>query len=120
MGRVRGLDGAVRAAIHARSGHGRETDCCWNIQGEAEWSPSQSCALGSGESYAVLSFQAIKGTLPCRLHADIVSQAAIELLERHAPSFADRPRAIAAGEVLSGGMRTLLIPKGERIKKLRR
>ncbi|KAI4294388.1 cytochrome P450 [Schizophyllum commune Loenen D] len=47
-------------------------------------------------------------------------KAAIELLERHAPSFADRPRAIAAGEVLSGGMRTLLIPKGERIKKLRR
>ncbi|TRM65854.1 cytochrome P450 [Schizophyllum amplum] len=47
-------------------------------------------------------------------------KAATELLERQAPSFADRPRSIAAGELLSGGMRTLFIPKGERIRKSRK
>ena len=32
----------------------------------------------------------------------------------------DRPRNIAAGDTLSGGMRVLLTPAGERFKKMRR
>ncbi|KAL1748949.1 cytochrome P450 [Schizophyllum fasciatum] len=69
-----------------------------------QYGPLFTLGLGAGERLIVV------GTY----------KAAIELLERHAPAFADRPRSIAAGEVLSGGMRTLMIPKGERIKKLRR
>ncbi|KAJ7145385.1 cytochrome P450 [Mycena crocata] len=46
--------------------------------------------------------------------------AAVELMEKEGAAFADRPPSIAAGATLSGGMRTLLIPNGERLRKLRK
>ncbi|TFK53064.1 cytochrome P450 [Heliocybe sulcata] len=47
-------------------------------------------------------------------------QAAVDILEKEGANTADRPRSIAAGETLSGGMRILLTGVGERLKKLRR
>ncbi|KAF5357347.1 hypothetical protein D9758_005923 [Tetrapyrgos nigripes] len=47
-------------------------------------------------------------------------QAAIDIMEKEGANLADRPTSIAAGETLSGGMRVLLTPAGERFKKLRR
>jgi hypothetical protein len=41
-------------------------------------------------------------------------------MEKEGALLADRPRFIAAGETLSGGMRTLLVPKGARLNKLRK
>ncbi|KIY72870.1 cytochrome P450 [Cylindrobasidium torrendii FP15055 ss-10] len=46
--------------------------------------------------------------------------AAVELMEKEGSSLADRPRHIAAGDTLSGGMRMLLTPQGERFNKMRR
>ena len=47
-------------------------------------------------------------------------QAAVEIMEREGASLVDRPVSIAAGETLSGGMRMLLTPAGERFKKMRK
>lgn len=46
--------------------------------------------------------------------------AAVEIMEKGSASTVDRPTSIAAGETLSGGMRVLLTPAGERFKKMRR
>jgi cytochrome P450 len=46
--------------------------------------------------------------------------AANHILEKNGAATGDRPRIISAGEVLSGGMRVLLTPQGERFKKLRK
>ncbi|KAF8922451.1 cytochrome P450 [Mucidula mucida] len=46
--------------------------------------------------------------------------AAVAIMEREGASLADRPRSVGAGETLSGGMRVLLTPHGERFKKMRR
>jgi hypothetical protein len=47
-------------------------------------------------------------------------QAAVDILEKESAHTADRPLSISAGETLSGGMRLLLTPAGDRLKKLRR
>ncbi|KAJ3560479.1 hypothetical protein NP233_g10811 [Leucocoprinus birnbaumii] len=47
-------------------------------------------------------------------------QAAIDIMEKEGAATVDRPTSIAAGETLSGGMRVLLTPAGERFKKMRR
>lgn len=47
-------------------------------------------------------------------------QAAVDILEKEGVATVDRPRSIAAGETLSGGMRLVLTPAGERFKKMRR
>ena len=47
-------------------------------------------------------------------------QAAIDIMEKEGAYLADRPQNISAGETLSGGMRVLLTPAGERFKKMRR
>ncbi|KAJ3550664.1 hypothetical protein NM688_g5022 [Phlebia brevispora] len=47
-------------------------------------------------------------------------QAANEILQKHGAETVDRPRFIAAGEIMAGGMRTLLVGAGDRIRKLRR
>ncbi|CAL1703574.1 unnamed protein product [Somion occarium] len=47
-------------------------------------------------------------------------QAAIDIMQKHGSELADRPRSVAAGEIFSGDMRTLLVGAGERLKKLRR
>ncbi|TFK23725.1 cytochrome P450 [Coprinopsis marcescibilis] len=47
-------------------------------------------------------------------------QAAVEIMEKEGAALVDRPLSISAGETLSGGMRVLLTPAGERFKKMRR
>ncbi|KAF9456168.1 cytochrome P450 [Collybia nuda] len=47
-------------------------------------------------------------------------QAAIDIMEREGAALVDRPVSISAGETLSGGMRVLLTPAGERFKRMRR
>ncbi|KAH7922012.1 cytochrome P450 [Leucogyrophana mollusca] len=47
-------------------------------------------------------------------------QAAWEIMEKEGGALVDRPRSIAAGEILSGGMRILLERSGERFRRLRR
>ena len=47
-------------------------------------------------------------------------KAAIDIMEKENASLVDRPRAIAAGEILSGDMRILLLGRGERWRKLRK
>jgi len=46
-------------------------------------------------------------------------EAAIDIMEKEGAFLADRPRNIP-GETMSGGMRLLLTPAGERCKKMRR
>ncbi|KAJ7136063.1 cytochrome P450 [Mycena epipterygia] len=46
--------------------------------------------------------------------------AAVDIMEKEGAILADRPRSIAGGETFSGGMRTLLIGTGERLRKLRK
>ncbi|KAF6758908.1 cytochrome P450 [Ephemerocybe angulata] len=47
-------------------------------------------------------------------------QAAMDIMEKEGAATVDRPVSIAAGDTLSGGMRVLLTPAGERFKKMRR
>lgn len=47
-------------------------------------------------------------------------RAAMDIMEKQGASVADRPRSIAAGETLSGGMRILLEGTGDRLRRLRR
>ncbi|KAF7350486.1 Cytochrome P450 [Mycena venus] len=55
-----------------------------------------------------------------QIHTIIFPEAAVEIMEKEGASVADRPSSIAAGDTLSGGMRTLLIGNGERLRKLRK
>ena len=41
-------------------------------------------------------------------------------MEKQNSALVDRPRSIAAGEIVSGDKRTLLVGQGERLKKLRK
>jgi hypothetical protein len=41
-------------------------------------------------------------------------------MEKHGAVTMDRPRNIAAGEVLSGGMRVLILREGDKLKRMRR
>ncbi|KIJ67571.1 hypothetical protein HYDPIDRAFT_174012 [Hydnomerulius pinastri MD-312] len=47
-------------------------------------------------------------------------QAAMDIMEKQGGSLVDRPRFVAAGELLGGGLRILLTPSGERFRKMRR
>ncbi|KAF8337160.1 cytochrome P450 [Amanita rubescens] len=47
-------------------------------------------------------------------------QAAIDIMEKDGAHTIDRPRSIAAGETLGGGMRVLMTRPGERYKRMRR
>jgi hypothetical protein len=49
-----------------------------------------------------------------------VLQAAVDIMEKEGGSLVDRPVYISAGETLSGGMRTLLVGAGNRLRRLRR
>ena len=46
--------------------------------------------------------------------------AAVTIMEKGGALTADRPRNIASGEVLSGGLRTLFTPFGEKFRRMRR
>ncbi|KAG2076149.1 cytochrome P450 [Suillus decipiens] len=47
-------------------------------------------------------------------------EAATDIMEKEGGSLGDRPRSIAAGEMLSNGMRLLLARSGERFRRLRK
>lgn len=47
-------------------------------------------------------------------------QAAMDIMEKQGAALADRPRSVAAGETLSGGMRILVQGTGDRLRRLRR
>ncbi|KAK0199583.1 cytochrome P450 [Desarmillaria ectypa] len=47
-------------------------------------------------------------------------QAAVDIMEKEGTALADRPRWTAASEIVSGGMRLLLLQSGERLKKFRK
>ncbi len=44
----------------------------------------------------------------------------MDIMEKEGAATVDRPVSISAGETLSGGMRVLLTPAGDRFKKMRR
>ncbi|THH18294.1 hypothetical protein EW146_g2667 [Bondarzewia mesenterica] len=48
------------------------------------------------------------------------NDAALEIMEKEGAHTADRPRAVAGGEMISGNMRLLLIGVGDRFRKLRK
>ncbi|KAK0197734.1 cytochrome P450 [Armillaria mellea] len=47
-------------------------------------------------------------------------QATIDIMEKEGASLADRPKWVAASEMVSGGMRILLLNSGKRFRKLRK
>ncbi|KAI0086645.1 cytochrome P450 [Irpex rosettiformis] len=47
-------------------------------------------------------------------------QAAVDIMQKHGADLVDRPQMVAASDIVSGGMRTLLTPAGERLRRLRR
>ncbi|KAH7918059.1 cytochrome P450 [Leucogyrophana mollusca] len=47
-------------------------------------------------------------------------KAAVEIMDKQGGLLVDRPRSVAAGELLSGGMRLVLTPSGDRFKRMRR
>ena len=47
-------------------------------------------------------------------------QAAVDILIKHSGETMDRPRHPAAFEILSGGLRVVLTPAGDRIKRYRK
>jgi hypothetical protein len=50
----------------------------------------------------------------------LLHQAATEIMEKEGASLVDRPRSVAAGEMLSGGMRVLMARSGDRFRRLRK
>ncbi|KAG0701299.1 cytochrome P450 [Suillus ampliporus] len=46
--------------------------------------------------------------------------AAVDIMEKQGASLADRPRRIAAGEMLDGGLSILFTPAGSRLRRMRR
>ncbi|KAJ8585617.1 cytochrome P450 [Rhizopogon salebrosus TDB-379] len=47
-------------------------------------------------------------------------EAATDIMEKEGASLVDRPRSIAAGDMLSGGMRLLMASSGDRFRRLRK
>ncbi|KAG0694286.1 cytochrome P450 [Suillus ampliporus] len=47
-------------------------------------------------------------------------KAAVDIMENQGKSLADRPRRVAAGEILGGGLGLALAPFGERFRRMRR
>ena len=44
----------------------------------------------------------------------------MDILIKHSGETMDRPRQVAAFEILSGGMRVVMTPAGDRIKRYRK
>lgn len=44
----------------------------------------------------------------------------MQIMEKEGGVLADRPRSVSAGELISGGMRILLIGSGERYRRFRK
>ncbi|KAG2053936.1 cytochrome P450 [Suillus hirtellus] len=47
-------------------------------------------------------------------------QESVDIMEKEGGLLADRPRAVAAGEILSAGLRMILAPAGEQFRRLRK
>ncbi|KZT11592.1 cytochrome P450 [Laetiporus sulphureus 93-53] len=47
-------------------------------------------------------------------------EAAVDILQKHSLETSDRPRAIVANEILSKGLRVLMVRAGDRLKRIRR
>lgn len=47
-------------------------------------------------------------------------QESVDIMEKEGGLLADRPRAVAAGEILSQGLRMILAPAGEQFRRLRK
>ncbi|KAG2338809.1 cytochrome P450 [Suillus weaverae] len=47
-------------------------------------------------------------------------QESVDIMEKEGGLLADRPRAVAAGEILSRGLRMILAPAGEQFRRLRK
>ncbi|KAG1814296.1 uncharacterized protein BJ212DRAFT_363058 [Suillus subaureus] len=47
-------------------------------------------------------------------------QESVDIMEKEGGLLADRPRAVAAGEILSRGLRLILAPAGEQFRRLRK
>ncbi|KAG1723276.1 cytochrome P450 [Suillus lakei] len=47
-------------------------------------------------------------------------QESVDVMEKEGGLLADRPRAVAAGEIMSRGLRMILAPAGEQFRRLRR
>ncbi|KAJ8589925.1 hypothetical protein M405DRAFT_187004 [Rhizopogon salebrosus TDB-379] len=48
------------------------------------------------------------------------AQESVDIMEKEGGLLADRPRAVAAGEIMSRGLRMILSPAGEQFRRLRR
>lgn len=48
------------------------------------------------------------------------AQESVDIMEKEGGLLADRPRAVAAGEMMSRGLRMILSPAGEQFRRLRR
>jgi hypothetical protein len=44
----------------------------------------------------------------------------MDIMEKQGSALADRPRLVASGELLARGLRLILTPAGERLKRMRR
>jgi hypothetical protein len=58
--------------------------------------------------------------LGCLIKAQVLLQAAVDILEKQGGSVANRPRMIAGGEMLTGGLFILFAPIGERLRRMRK
>lgn len=76
--------------------------------------------LGRKLTFVVGTYQVGRRFFVGRLYQLTIRQAASDIMEKQGAHIADRPRTIAAGETLSGGMRTLLLPYQDRLKRLRK
>jgi hypothetical protein len=58
--------------------------------------------------------------LGCLIKAQVLLQAAEDILEKQGASVADRPRMIAGAEILFGGLSILFSPIGDRLRRMRK
>jgi hypothetical protein len=49
-----------------------------------------------------------------------ILQAVVDIMEKQGGSLADRPRLVAAGEILNGGLSVILTPAGSMWRRMRR
>ena len=54
------------------------------------------------------------------VNTHIRREAAMDIMVKQSHKLIDRPRYVAAGEIISAGMRTLLVGAGVRLRRLRR
>jgi hypothetical protein len=58
--------------------------------------------------------------LVCLIQAQVLLQAAVDILEKQGALVADRPRMIAGGEMLFGGLMIIFAHIGDRFRRMRK